>query len=493
MQRSSAASAGHDYDIVIIGGGSAGLTAARVALSLGARVALVDKERLGGECLWTGCVPSKSLIASARVAYQTRRLADVGLQGSLGTVDLGAVMDRVQGVIETIDRGEDAAAMRKLGVDVRLGQARFRSPEALEVDGETLRGRAYLICTGSRAAVPPIEGLQGVDGVDYLTNETVFGLRELPEHLVVAGGGPNGVEMAQAFRRLGSRVTVLAGDRGLMSGEDREVADALHKVFAREGIAVVRAKLTGVRRDDAGVHVHYGGGEGGRGGDGGEVVGDRLLVALGRRPNVEGLGLEQAGVSYDTRHGIVVDPYLQTSAARIFACGDVTGPYRYTHAAGFQAATAVRNALLPRLRSRSRLAPMPWTTFTDPELARVGLTEDEARRAHGDKVLVLRSLFEHVDRAQAQGETEGFVKLIVSPWRGRILGGHILGPRAGELIGEVTLAMRKGLSVSDLAGTIHVYPTLAMAVQQAALDYRRQAPLARLLNRPLRALVRHSS
>jgi len=453
-------------------------------------VALVDKERLGGECLWTGCVPSKSLIATARVAYQTRRLTDFGLAGSLETVDLGAVMDRVRGVVDTIDRGENAAAMRRLGVDVRLGEAHFRSPEVLEVDGQPLRGRAYLICTGSRAAVPAIDGLQGADGVDYLTNETVFDLRELPERLVVAGGGPNGVEMAQAFRRLGSRVTVLAGDRGLMPREDHEVVAALNNVFEREGIAVVRAKLTSVRRDGAAVRARYSGADGG---GAGEAPGDRLLLALGRRPNVEGLGLEQAGVRYDTQRGIVVDPYLQTSAARIFACGDVTGPYRFTHAAGFQAATAVRNALLPRLRSRSNLEPMPWTTFTDPELARVGLTEDEARRAHGGNTLVLRSSFDHVDRARAQGETEGFVKLIVSPWRGRILGGHILGPRAGELIQEVTLAMRKGLSVSALAGTIHVYPTLAMAVQQAALSYRRQAPLPRLLNRPLRALVRHGS
>ena len=468
------------YDLVVLGGGSAGLVAAGIAAELGARVALLDTGNLGGECLWTGCVPSKTLIASARAAHQARDLGGFGLCGHLDPVDLGAVMDRVQGVIATISQTEDAEAMRKRGVDVRFGAAAFRSPHELTLDGEPLRGRAFLICTGSAAAVPPIDGLHESG---YLTNETIFGLRMLPAHLIVAGGGPVGVEMAQAFRRLGSAVTVLAGERGLLPREDEEVGRAVADLFDREGIAVQRARLAGVARDGAVVRARYAGPDGE-----GSAEGDRLLLALGRRPNVEGLGLERAGVRYDRDHGIAIDAYLRTSMPHIFACGDVSGPYRFTHAAGFQAATAVRNALYPWLKSKAHPDPMPWTTFTDPEVARVGQTEAEARRAHG-KVLVLRAAFARADRALAEGRAEGFVKLIVTPWRGRILGGHIVGPQAGELIQEVTLAMRKGLGVRALADTIHVYPTLAVAVQQAALGFYAQWPPYRLARRPLRALA----
>ncbi|HEY8285380.1 MAG TPA: FAD-dependent oxidoreductase [Chloroflexota bacterium] len=471
------------FDLVVIGGGSAGLIAAGVATELGARVALLDKERLGGECLWTGCVPSKALIASARAAHQTRDLGALGLSGYLDPVDLGAVMDRVQGVIQAVYRGEDAETMRKLGIDVRFGEVVFRSAHELTVDGLRLRGRAFLLCTGSSPALPDIEGL--LDS-GYLTNETIFNLRELPNHLIVAGGGPVGVELAQAFRRLGSAVTVLAGERGLLPREDDEVRRAVHDLFHREGIAVSRSRLVGIVRTAEGLQVRTAGQDGE-----GSLLGDRLLLALGRRPNVEGLGLERAGVTYNLKQGITIDNYLRTSAPRIFACGDVTGPYRFTHAAGFQAAAAVRNALFPALKSKAHLEPMPWTTFTDPEVARVGQTEAEARRAHG-KVLVLRAEFAHTDRALAEGRTDGFVKLIVTPWRGRILGCHIVGPQAGELIQEVTLAMRRGLSVRALADTIHVYPTLAMTVQQAALDFYGQWPLYKLARRPLRVVVRRA-
>jgi pyruvate/2-oxoglutarate dehydrogenase complex dihydrolipoamide dehydrogenase (E3) component len=467
---------------VIVGGGSAGQVAAPLAVALGARVALVDKERLGGECLWTGCVPSKSLIASANAAHQTRHLQALGLEGTLAPVDLGTVMDRVQGVIDTIYRTEDPEAMCRCGIAVYLGHVAFRSPHEITVDRQPLRGRAFLLCTGSQPAVPPIVGL---DEVDYLTNETVWNLQALPYHLIVAGGGPVGAEMAQAFRRLGSAVTILTGDRGLLPREDAAVAAALSAVFAREGIAVVRSKLVKVERDGAAIRACYAG----TGGDG-EVHGDRLLIALGRRPRVEGLQLEHAGVAYDVHKGIRIDAYLRTSTPHIFACGDVTGPYQFTHAAGYQAAMAVRKALFPLAKSKVRLDPMPWTTFTDPGVAHVGQTEEEARRAHG-RVLVLRAPFAHVDRAQAEGWTEGFVKLIVTPWRGQILGGHVFGPQAGELIQEVTLAVRQGLSVTALAGTIHVYPTLAMAVQQAALSFYTHWPLYRLARGPLRALARH--
>ena len=483
----------YDYDVVIVGGGSAGLTAARTARGLGARVALVDKERLGGECLWSGCVPSKSLIASAHAAHQTRRLGEFGLAGALNPVDLGAVMDRVRGVVDAVDAGENAGVMRRLGIDVALGHAAFSSPHVLTIDGRPLRGRAFLICTGSRAAVPPIDGL---DRVDYLTNETLFGLRALPRRLIVAGGGPNGVETAQAFRYLGSEVTVIAGEGGLLPREDGDASAALTDAFARDGITVVRGRLVAVRPDGAGLCVRYSGGAGGArtaGGAGGsEAFGDRLFLALGRAPNVEGLNLARAGVVHDPIRGIPTDALLRTNVLHIFACGDVSGPYHYTHAAGFQTSAAVRTALLAPLTAKPKTEPMAWTTFTDPEIAHVGQTEEEARRARGSRgTLTLRASFAHVDRALADGTPEGFVKLVVTPWRGRILGGHIVGPRAGELIQEVTLAMSKGLDVTALAGTIHVYPTLGMAVQEAALGFYQESPRYRLLRRPLTFLARH--
>jgi len=474
---------GEMSDVVVVGGGSAGLTAARTAVGLGARVALVDKERLGGECLWSGCVPSKSLIAAARVAHQTRRLEEFGLRGDLQPGDLGAVMDSVHGVIAAIDRGEDADAMRRLGIDVALGPTRFRSPRELEVDGRALRGRAFIICTGSRAAVPSISGL---DTVDYLTNETLYALRVLPERLLVVGGGPVGVESAQAFRRLGAEVTVIAKE-GLLPREDGDVRAALHDVFVHEGITVERGTARRVARDGAEIRVYFDDANG-AGEARGEARGDRMLIALGRRPNVEGLELEAASVAYDPHKGVTIDPYLRTTAPHIFACGDVTGPYRFTHAAGFQAAAAVRKALFPRLKSKVNLTPMPWTAFTDPEVARAGQTEEEARRAHGD-VVALRAPFTQVDRAYAERDTEGFVKLVVTP-RGKILGGHIVGAHAGEYIQEVTLAMRNGLGALDLARTIHVYPTLSMAVQQAALGYYGRTPFYRLMRGHFGPLVR---
>ncbi|MGH2387874.1 MAG: dihydrolipoyl dehydrogenase family protein [Chloroflexota bacterium] len=470
------------YDLVVVGGGSAGLVAARLAAALGVRVALLDRDRLGGECLWTGCVPSKALIAGATAAHQARNLTSFGLSGRLDPVNLGAVMDRVQDVIQAVYRGEDAEIMRERGIDVRFGEVRFRSTNELTIDGQPLRGRAFLVCTGSSPAVPDIEGLPESG---YLTNETIFSLRDLPAQLIVAGGGPVGVEMAQAFRRLGSAVTVLTGERGLLPREDDEIRRAVEDLFGREEIAVRRSKLVGVTRTGDGLRIHYAGQTGE-----GSLKGDRLLLAVGRRPNVAGLGLEQAGVRYDMKQGIIIDRYLRTSVPHIFACGDVTGPYRFTHVAAFQATTAVRNALFPWCKSKTDLDPMPWTTFTDPETARVGQTEAEARRRHG-KVLVLRAEFAHVDRALAEGQGEGFVKLIVTPWRGKILGGHIVGPRAGELIQEVTLAMRRGLGVRALADTIHVYPTLSMAIQQAALDFYGHWPPYRLARPVLRAVAHH--
>jgi pyruvate/2-oxoglutarate dehydrogenase complex dihydrolipoamide dehydrogenase (E3) component len=404
------------------------------------------------------------------------------LTGHLEPIDMDHVMHRVRTVIATIERGENAAAWRKRGVDVLLGETAFLSPTRLQVGTTVVEGRAYLICTGSHPIVPPIPGLQDVA---YLTNETIFDLRVLPEHLIIAGGGPIGAEMAQAFRRLGAQVTLIAGDRGLLPREDRSASAVVAETFRHEGIHVSASRLASVEHVGSRLRVTT------RGEGNAVIEGDQLLLALGRRPTVAALGLDRAGVGYNAHTGIRIDAYLRTTAPHIFACGDVTGPYYFTHAAGFQAAAAVRNALFPAFKGKVTLDPLPWTTFTDPEVARVGLTADAARRA-GRKPLVLRAPFRHVDRALAEGRSAGFVEIVVTPWRGRILGCTIVGPAAGELLGEVTLAMTKRLSVTALAGTIHVYPTLAMAVQQAALGFYKQWPVARLASGPLRQLARRS-
>jgi pyruvate/2-oxoglutarate dehydrogenase complex dihydrolipoamide dehydrogenase (E3) component len=448
------------YDVTVIGAGSGGLTAARLAAALGARTALIDKERLGGDCLHYGCVPSKALIHVAKVVALARSASALGLASADLRVDLARVSAHLQQVIERVAAGEEVYVE---GVSVRFGQARFRSSHELDLNGEALLSRRCIIATGSRPRVPDVPGLAEAG---YLTNEDVFDLQHLPPSLVVVGGGPVGVEMAQAFARLGTGVTLIQGPERLLPREEPEVSAAIARALAGDGVRIeTGARLERVRgRGDKKVAQAR------RGEQLLTVEADELLIALGRVPNVEGLKLDAAGVAYDGKTGITTDAYLRTTAANIYAIGDVIGGYRFTHVAAYQAGVAVRNALLPIGRKKVDYRVVPWVTFTDPEAARVGLTEEEARQ-QGGPIRVVRLPWQAIDRAQTEGEPDGFIKLILPAKGDTILGAHLVGGRAGELLGELALAMRHRLGLADVLAAIHAYPTLGTGLQQATWEW----------------------
>ena len=446
----------YQYDVTVLGGGSGGLTAARLAAALGARTALIDKERLGGDCLYYGCVPSKALIHVARVVSLAKASLDLGLAPADGKVDMARVSAHVQQVIERVSEAEQVYAK---DVTVRFGHATFRSKHEIDLGGDAITSAHFIVATGSRPHVPLVEGLQEVG---YLTNEDVFDLQYLPDSLIVVGGGPVGVELAQAFSRLGSQVTLIQGPERVLPKEDPEVSDAIAKALARDGVRLEPgARMVRVSSRDEKKIV-----EARRGDTVFAVEAAQILIALGRSPNVEGLNLEAAGVTYNQK-GIKTDAYLRTSAANISAIGDVLGGYLFTHVAAYQAGVAVRNALAPVGRKKVNYRVLPWATFTDPEAARVGMTEEEARR-QGQQVRVVRFPWSAIDRAQTEGELEGFIKIILSQKGGKILGAHLVGERAGELLGELALAMQHNLGLPAILATIHAYPTLSTGVQQVA-------------------------
>lgn len=437
-------------DLIIIGGGVGGLVTASVAGQLGLKVTLVEKTpRLGGDCLHCGCVPSKTLIRSAKVASLMRRGEAFGLPGYRPAVDLARVTERVQRVIDELETHDDPERFRELGVEVLFGEARFVNPHEIEVKGERLQAKRFVIATGSRPAVPPITGLEAVG---YWTNEQVFSQTELPERLAVLGGGPLGVELAQAFQRLGSRVTLFEMAGEILPREDPAFAGELREILVREGVDVRAA--TRVERAEASqarkcLYAR-------RGEDRMPVEVDEILVAAGRAPNVEGLGLDAAGVRYGSG-GIEVDRRLRTSQGHIYACGDVCGPYPFTHMAEYQAGVIISNAVF-RWPRRVDYRVVPGVTYTDPEFARVGPTAAEARERHPDAE-VLELPFGGVDRAVVEGETHGHMQLITR--RGRILGATIMGPHAGELLHEIVLAMQAGIRIGKISSAVHAYPTLA--------------------------------
>lgn len=448
-----------EYDVVVIGGGSAGLVVAGVAAALKAKVALVERDRLGGDCLWYGCVPSKSLIQASRMAYNIKQAGRFGISCPEPEIDFARAIGYVQDVITVIQPHDSPERFEDLGVEVIFGDGKFINRQTFEVNQRQLKARAFAIATGSRPGAPPIPGLEQAG---YLTNEAVFTVTERPDSLAVIGGGPIGCELGQAFSRLGSKVTIIASRDRLLPKEDPEAVEVVQQQFAAEGIRVLlQTKAERVELIN-GKKLVWAGEE--------KIAVDQILVAAGRQPNVESLNLEAAGVKMG-KSGVKVNNKLQTTNPRIYACGDVIGGYQFTHVASYQANVVLKNALfLPVIKADYRV--IPWATFTDPELARVGLTESEARSQYGNDIHVVRQEFADVDRAQAEGTTAGFAKIITKR-NGEILGAHLVGPAAGELIHEIILAMSHKLKLSALGG-IHIYPTLSEVNSKAAFALTRQ-------------------
>ena len=446
------------YDMTVIGGGSGGLTAARIAASLGANVLLLDKERLGGDCLHHGCVPSKSLIHVARVIRQAQESMSIGLTPAHVDVDMAKISTYIQGVIERVRKAEEVYVEN---VTVKFGKVSFTSPKELLLNGEPVTSRTTLIATGSRPAIPNIEGLEEAG---YYTNNDLFDLEHLPTSLLIIGGGPVGIEMAQAFARLGSQVTLITRAKRILPKEDIDASTTLAHVLMSEGIGLITeaAPLKVERNGNKKVVTVQ------RGEEQQTFEADALLMAVGRQPNVEELNLDVADIVYDNK-GIKVDKYLQTSVPNVYALGDVIGDYLFTHVAAYQAGVAVRNALVPLGKKQVDYRVVPWCTFTEPEVARVGLTYEEAHKQHKD-IRVAMFPFAEVDRAQAENETTGFIKLILTGKKEQIVGAHIVGLHAGELLGEMTLAIQHNMTIDDIYTTIHAYPTMATGIQQAAFE-----------------------
>ncbi|MBI5490439.1 MAG: FAD-dependent oxidoreductase [Deltaproteobacteria bacterium] len=437
-----------NYDLVVLGAGSAGLTAAIVAGRVGARVLLLDREKTGGDCTHHGCVPSKALIRCARAAHGVRHAARFGVGAAPTQVDFGRVHDFVHGAIATVASGETPEKLRAHGVETVFGGGRFLSPTSLRAGEREVRADRAIVAVGSRASAPPIPGLAEAGFLDHVA---LFELRELPARLAVIGGGPIGVEMGQALARLGSKVTILEAGPRILPRDDADLAGVLLDLLKLELDIVPGAKVTGVGRAGGAKTVRY------------EVAGeattlecDEVLVAVGRKPNLEGLGLDAAGVQ-TTPRGITVDAHLRTTARNIWAAGDCTGSYQFTHFAQVQAQVATRNALF-RGKQKFDEPFVPWTTFADPELAHVGLREEDARASHPE-ARTYRMPYAELDRAIVEGETGGLAK-VVCDRHGRILGASLLGPRAGEAISEFVIAMKQGIRLQDLAGMIHAYPTM---------------------------------
>jgi len=447
-------------DLVIIGGGTGGLIVTSVAAQLGLRVTLIEhREKLGGDCLHTGCVPSKTLIHAAKVASLMRRGSEFGLDSMKHGIDLGKVSDHVQAVIEQIQPHDDPERFRDYGAEVIFGHAVFTDANTVEVNGQFIQGRRFIIASGSSPYVPPIAGLSGLP---FHTNESIFSLRELPARLVVLGGGAIGVELAQAFARLGSTVTILERLPHILPQEDPEISDMLAEKLKEEGVRIlVSTTAEEISRVDQQYQIQCRDNE-----EKLVLQSEALLVAVGRRPNVTGMGLESAGVEFDTK-GIKVDRRQRTSQKHIFACGDVCGPYPFTHMAEYQAGIVISNAIF-RLPKKTDYRVVPWVTYSDPELARVGITEQQAIE-QGVKVDVLRFPFEKIDRALTEVEPHGEMKLICR--RGKILGATILGSHAGELIHEIVLAMQAGIKIGKISAAIHAYPTLAQVNRRTVNTY----------------------
>lgn len=461
----------NSYDLIVIGSGAAGLTAAFTALGFGKKVLIIEKDRPGGECTWSGCVPSKGLINRAKDVHTARKFAEF-------EIDTRTILNDVRGVSEAIYEHETPEVLEKAGAIFVQGAASFIDAKTVEVGNETYRGKRIIIATGSSPLVPPIPGL---GDVPFLTNETFFEQETLPKSIIVLGAGAIGMELSQAMNRLGVEVTVVEMMPEIMFREEPAYAAILREKLSQEGVRFqLGTKAVGVEKTDDGIRLRTE-----KDGENGTIEAQSLMLALGRKANIDSLNLDAAGIKAD--RGIVVDAHLQTTAKGVYACGDVAGPYQLSHMANFQAKIAAMNAILP-INRKANYEHVAWTTFTDPEFARAGMTEKEAREQYGDRIRVFEyDMADKLDRAKTKAGDIGHIKLITL--KGRVLGAHILAERAGELIAEVQVMKTLGLKFGKLQGVIHPYPTYADALRQMA----QQVFLDGLMNHPVVRLFRRQS
>jgi dihydrolipoamide dehydrogenase len=450
-----------DRNLIVIGAGSAGLVSALIAATVNAKVTLIERHKMGGDCLNTGCVPSKALIKSAKVASLIKRADDFGINIPESNIDFPAVMDRVQSIIKKIEPHDSVERFESMGVECIEGNARITSPWSVEVNQQTLTAKNIIIATGAGPLIPPVKG---IEDIGYITSDSLWEIREQPKRLLVLGGGPIGCELSQAFARLGTVVTQVEMFPRIMAREDEDVSNLITKKFLKEGIDVRinhKAKEF-IKKDNQNILIcEYDGQDV-------EIEFDSVLVAVGRKPNISGFGLEELGMKFNQQGTIKVNEYMQTSIPSIYACGDVAGPYQFTHTASHQAWYASVNSLFGRFkRFKADYSIIPWATFTDPEVARVGLNEQEAKQQN---IPYETSFFklDELDRALTEDETEGFIKVLTVPGKDKILGATIVGDHAGELITEYITAMKNKTGMNKVLSTIHIYPTLSEANKYTA-------------------------
>jgi pyruvate/2-oxoglutarate dehydrogenase complex dihydrolipoamide dehydrogenase (E3) component len=443
------------FDVVVVGGGTAGLVTASGCARLGRRVALIEREKLGGDCLWTGCVPTKALVATARLAHQMRNATAFGLQPNSPAIHAKSIMDSMREAQRIAGKHDDPEKFRKLGIEVIEGSARLVARNAVDVNGRRLEARDIVIATGSRTAVPPVDGL-----TDFSDHASFLKRDSFPRSVLMLGGGAIGVEFAQILARLGCKVTIIEMGDDIINKEDADVIAAVRQILREEGIEIHTGwSVKSVDQKTARIEN--------KNGESRELTADEIFVASGRRGNIENLGLEDVGVHVD-RSYVVVNKYLETSVPRIWACGDVHGGLQFTHVAAYEAVKLVRNMLFPG-RSEVSYDDIPWAVYTDPEIGHVGLTESEARQRFGD-VRIYQVQMADVDRAVVDRTTRGFIKFVCDP-KGRILGAHALCSNASTLIEEIVLARKKGVKIGELARLVSAYPSLADGVQKAASGY----------------------
>tara|TARA_B110000881_G_scaffold151207_1_gene134213 strand:- start:411 stop:1853 length:1443 start_codon:yes stop_codon:yes gene_type:complete len=464
-----------DYNIIVIGGGSAGLVSAYIASATKAKVALIEKNKMGGDCLNTGCIPSKALIRSSKIISYIKRHREFGIKSATFEFDFSDVMERVQAIIKKVEPHDSAERYTSLGVNCFSGQAKVLSPHEVEINGTILTTKNIIIATGARPTIPSIQGL---DKVDFLTSDNLWDIRKLPKNLLVIGGGPIGSEFTQCFARLGSHVTQVEISSSILSREDGDISQALTDQFRREGIdlhtntsckafiTVDKKQAMIFEKEDQELSIKF----------------DKVLLAVGRTANSKGFGLENIGLEFDKHNRIIVDDYLRTTSHKnIYACGDVVGPYQFTHTAAHQAWYCAVNALFsPFKKFKVDYSTIPWCTFTDPEIARVGLNEKDAIR-QGISYEVTRYEINDLDRAIADSEDQGFIKVLTKPGKDHILGATIMGCNAGNLITEYISAMKHGFGLNKILGTIHIYPTMAEANKFVAGNWKKNHVPKKLL------------